>query len=65
MTIGISVREISVRPSPRNLARAGIEAIIANSRGPDSLRDLVKELGPTIKAGTREEAAKTDIVFIA
>jgi predicted dinucleotide-binding enzyme len=49
----------------RTLARAGIEATISNSRGPDSLKDLVLELGPTIKAGTREDAARADIVFVA
>lgn len=49
----------------RALARAGIPAVIANSRGPESLRSLVKELGPTISAGTREEAASADIVFVA
>jgi 8-hydroxy-5-deazaflavin:NADPH oxidoreductase len=49
----------------RALARAGIEATISNSRGPDSLNDLVRELGPSIKAGTREDAASKDIVLIA
>lgn len=49
----------------RALARAGIEATIANSRGPDSLKEIVRELGPSIKAGTREEAASKDIVLIA
>lgn len=49
----------------RTLARAGIEATISNSRGPESLKELVRELGPTIKAGTREEAARADIVFVA
>jgi predicted dinucleotide-binding enzyme len=29
------------------------------------LKELVQELGPAIKAGTREEAARADIVFIA
>jgi predicted dinucleotide-binding enzyme len=47
------------------LARAGIEATISNSRGPDSLKELVRELGPAIKAGTREEAARADMVFVA
>src|SRR5262245_12695950 len=47
------------------LARAGIAATIANSRGPASLATLVKELGPWIRAGTREEAALADIVFVA
>lgn len=49
----------------KNLARHGISATLSNSRGPDSLKDLVRELGPTIKAGTREEAAAKDIVFVA
>jgi 8-hydroxy-5-deazaflavin:NADPH oxidoreductase len=35
----------------RTLVRAGIEAIISNSRGPDSLEELVRELAPSIKAG--------------
>ena len=49
----------------RTLARAGIAATIANSRGPDSLKALTGELGPSITAGTREQSAKADIVFIA
>ncbi|CAN7491365.1 NAD(P)-binding domain-containing protein [Bosea sp. LjRoot9] len=49
----------------KTLARNGLKATIANSRGPASLAGLVAELGPTIKAGTREEAAKADIVLIA
>ncbi|WP_371926474.1 NADPH-dependent F420 reductase [Pseudomonas sp. D(2018)] len=47
------------------LARQGIEAVIANSRGPESLAELVRDLGPTIKAGTREQAAAQDIVMVA
>lgn len=47
------------------LAKSGQKAIISNKRGPASLAKLVAELGPNIKAGTTEEAAKADIVFIA
>ncbi len=47
------------------LAKSGQEAVISNRRGPASLAKLVGELGPRIKAGTTEEAAKADIVFIA
>jgi predicted dinucleotide-binding enzyme len=47
------------------LASKGIEAIIANSRGSDSLADLARELGPSIKPGTREQAAAQDIVLVA
>lgn len=47
------------------LARQNIPATIANSRGPDSLAGLVRQLGPGITAGTREEAASTGMVFVA
>jgi len=47
------------------LARKGIAATLSNSRGPETLADLVASLGPSITAGSREEAASKDIVFIA
>lgn len=47
------------------LARQQIPAIIANSRGPDSLLALVRQLGPSITAGTTKEAAAQDIVLVA
>src|SRR5258705_6910855 len=65
MTIGIIGSGAIGTAFARTLARAGIEATISNSRGPDSLKELVRELGPAIKAGTREEAARADIVFVA
>lgn len=49
----------------RTLARAGVEATIANSRGPASLEPLVTQLGPVIRASTREQAATADLVFVA
>lgn len=49
----------------RSVARAGLQAKIANRRGPESLRALVDELGPSIMAATVAEAAKADIVFVA
>jgi predicted dinucleotide-binding enzyme len=65
MTIGIIGSGAIGTAFARTLSRAGIEATISNSRGPDSLKDLVRELGPSIKAGTREQAARADIVFVA
>src|SRR5712691_682014 len=65
MTIGIIGSGAIGTAFARTLARAGIEATISNSRGPDSLKALIRELGPSIKAGTREDAARADIVFIA
>jgi|SRR5215213_4992310 predicted dinucleotide-binding enzyme len=65
MTIGIIGSGAIGAAFARTLARVGIEATLSNSRGPDSLKELVRELGSSIKAGTREEAARADIVFIA
>jgi len=47
------------------LARSGVRATIANSRGPQSLAGLVKEFSPWIEAGTIEQAAAADIVLVA
>jgi predicted dinucleotide-binding enzyme len=49
----------------RLLAKSGVSATIANSRGPKSLAGLVGELGPSLKAGAVEEAASADIVLVA
>jgi predicted dinucleotide-binding enzyme len=49
----------------RALAGKGIHATLSNSRGPDSLKDLVREIGPTIHAGTVKEAAAKDLVLVA
>ena len=65
MTIGIIGSGAIGTAFARTLARAHIEATISNSRGPESLKELVRELGPSIKAGTREEAGRADMVLIA
>lgn len=49
----------------RLLAKSGVSATIANSRGPQSLARLVGELGPSVKAGSVEEAANADMVLVA
>ena len=65
MSIGIVGAGAIGTAFARALARAGIAATISNSRGPDSLKELVRDLGPSITAGTREDAASAAIVFIA
>ncbi len=65
MTIGIIGAGAIGTAFARTLARAGIKATISNSRGPESLQDLVRDLGPSIQSGGREEAAGADIVFVA
>ena len=42
----------------RQLVALGHRVTIANSRGPETLADLVAELGPNAKAGTPTEAAE-------
>jgi predicted dinucleotide-binding enzyme len=45
---------------------AGHEVAVSNSRGPDSLADLVDALGPNARAATVEDAARFgDVVFEA
>lgn len=46
------------------LAAKGIAATIANSRGPETLTEVIAKTAPSIVAGTREEAAAKDIVFL-
>ena len=65
MTIGIIGSGSIGSAFARALARAGIPALISNSRGPASLENLVEQLGPSIGAATREEAAAQELVFVA
>ncbi|MFI5444156.1 NADPH-dependent F420 reductase [Polaromonas sp. UC242_47] len=46
-------------------AKAGYEVILSNSRDPESLSAAAREMGPNARAGTREEAAAADVVFLA
>ena len=47
------------------VANAGYEVILSNSRGPESLAGVVSQVGPRAKAGTRQEAAQADVVVLA
>ncbi|NII68857.1 NADPH-dependent F420 reductase [Microbacterium ulmi] len=49
----------------RGLVDRGYEVVLSNSRGPETLADLVAELGPAASAATPEEAAATaDFVVV-
>ncbi|MCJ8207895.1 NAD(P)-binding domain-containing protein [Pseudomonas sp. RGM2987] len=66
VTIGI----IGAGEVGSNIARAaianGYQVVIANSRGPDTLSELVETLGPSARAATAEGAAAAgDIVVVA
>ncbi|WP_442875140.1 NADPH-dependent F420 reductase [Actinoplanes sp. NBC_00393] len=44
---------------------AGYDVVLSNSRGPETLQDLVKELGPAARAATpAEAAAAADLVVV-
>ncbi len=43
----------------------GHEVVLSNSKGPDSLAELVRSIGPNARAGTVSEAADQDIVILS
>ena len=45
--------------------KAGHKVKLSNSRGPESLREIVNRLGPGAMAATKEEAAACEIVLLA
>ena len=49
----------------RTARRAGLDVVIANSRGPESLTSVVSSLGEGVSAGTVDEATSAGIVVIA
>src|SRR6266704_4072876 len=48
-----------------HLVNAGHEVVLSNRRGPSSLEPVVSRLGPLASAGTVQEAASADMVFLA
>lgn len=45
---------------------SGYDVVLSNSRGPETLSDLVRELGPKARAATVEEAARIgDVVVVS
>jgi 8-hydroxy-5-deazaflavin:NADPH oxidoreductase len=49
----------------RFFAAKSIPVLIANSRGPETLRELAAELGAGVKAVTADEAVEADIILVA
>jgi predicted dinucleotide-binding enzyme len=48
-----------------HFARKGIDVLISNRRGPTSLAELVRKLGPNITAGSVRDALRAEVVFLA
>ena len=59
------IRNHGVGAVAQALVAAGYPVTLSNSRGPDTLTDLITDLGPLATAGTVAQAAEADIVFLA
>jgi hypothetical protein len=49
----------------KQATQAGYEVIISNSRGPESLTEFVTATGGNLSAGTIQEAANAEVVFLS
>lgn len=49
----------------KQLTKAGYEVVISNSRGAGTLKEKIKQIGGNIIAGSVQEAAEADVVFLA
>ena len=49
----------------KHVTAAGYEVVISNSRGGDTLKEKIKQIGGNIIAGSAQEAAEADVVFLA
>ncbi|MEP6929757.1 MAG: NAD(P)-binding domain-containing protein, partial [Flavobacterium sp.] len=49
----------------KHLTEAGYDVIISNSRGADTLKVKIKEIRGNSVAGSVQEAAEADVVFLA
>jgi 8-hydroxy-5-deazaflavin:NADPH oxidoreductase len=65
MKIGFIGAGNVTRTFGRHLINAGHTIVVSNSRGPETLADLVAELGPGAIAGTKQQAAESDVVILA
>jgi predicted dinucleotide-binding enzyme len=48
-----------------HVAKAGYDLTISNSRAPETLTSLATQIGGRTKAGSRQDAARADVVFLA
>jgi predicted dinucleotide-binding enzyme len=65
MKIGILGAGVVGQTIAKHVLPFGHQITLSNRRGPESLAELVKELGPGAVAGTVQEATEQDIVVLA
>jgi predicted dinucleotide-binding enzyme len=64
-TIGLIGSGLIGSTVARPAAAAGHDVVLSNRRGPDTLKDLVADLGPRARAATPAEAAEAgDLVVV-
>ncbi len=64
-TVGIIGAGAIGQAFAHQLVNAGVNVILSNSRGPDSLAEVIEALGDKARAGTVQQAAEAEIVFIS
>jgi predicted dinucleotide-binding enzyme len=65
MKIGIVGTGVIGKAFAAHAARAGFELVISNSRGAESLSEFARSLGTGVKARNAQQAAMSDVVFLA
>ena len=65
MRIGFIGAGIVSQTISKHVLAVGHRVLLSNTRGPDSLVPLVKELGSGAEAGTPQQATEQDIVVLA
>src|ERR1700721_2252164 len=65
MKIGFIGAGVVSQTISKHVLAAGHRVLLSNTRGPESLAQLVKEIGPGAEAGTPQEATEQDIVVLA
>jgi 8-hydroxy-5-deazaflavin:NADPH oxidoreductase len=64
-TVGTIGAGVVAQAIAGHAVQAGHQVILSNSRGPESLAELVARLGANASAGTVAEAAQADLVILA
>jgi len=65
MKIGFIGASTVAQTIAKHVLPLGHQVMLSNSRGPDSLAEVVKELGAGATAGTPQQVAEQDIVVLA
>src|ERR1700729_3504194 len=65
MKIGFIGAGVVAQTISKHVLAVGHRVLLSNTRGPESLAPLVKELGPGAEAGTPQQATEQDVVVLA